>query len=102
LINLLDEQQCLDGRFVLSPLIERVILVGAGAHFVKDLRRHFSVARFALVNEPFPEFWNLIDGIVAIFRSDNNVGIEEVEHRRKRRSRGLMVQQSMNRNRFDC
>jgi hypothetical protein len=83
LINLFDEQQRLDGRFVLSPLVERVILVGAWAHFVQDLRRHLNVARLALVNEPFPEFWNLIEGIVAIFRGDNNVGIQEVKHRRK-------------------
>ncbi len=62
----------------LDPIEERIIILAPSKDFVEHLDRKLEVALLRLVVDPFPELRYLVQRVVRVARSNEDVRIEEV------------------------
>src|SRR3546814_17300243 len=67
---------------LLNPGIEHIAFcVGAAVlDLLKGFNRHFNLARNSLMGQPLPEFGHGIDGVIQVLRSDQHIGVEQLDH----------------------
>src|SRR3546814_1627819 len=67
---------------LLNPGIEHIAFcVGAAVlDLLKGFNRHFNLARNSLMGQPLPEFGHGIDGVIQVMRSDQHIGVEQIDH----------------------
>lgn len=75
-IGFLVQDQCSLYVFVVDPLAELCL---RAADFLPDFERHFDMPRLALAEQPIPELRYEVEAVIFFIRSDQYVGIKEVE-----------------------
>jgi hypothetical protein len=77
-LYILLEHEHLLGTLIPQPLSDRISPV---PNLFIDLLGNFDISQCAMMEEPIPELWDHVEGIVVPCRVDENVCVEEVEHR---------------------
>src|SRR5262245_24791756 len=66
----------------LYPRKEQVLLLVCTAifHFLIVFQGYLQVARLPFMNKPSPKLWDGVDGVIGVMRSNQDVGVEQIEH----------------------